>query len=65
MLGLDALLGIGGKLIDKLIPDPEQKAKAAANMAKARAARKLNLEKPSIAAIEQPQPTLVVEEVTE
>jgi hypothetical protein len=23
MLGLDALLGIGGKLIDKLIPDPE------------------------------------------
>ena len=44
---------------------PEQKAKAAANMAKARAARKLNLEKPSIAAIEQPQPTPVVEEVTE
>ena len=28
MFGLEALLGIGGKLIDKLIPDPEQKAKA-------------------------------------
>ena len=28
MLGLDALLSIGSKLIDKLIPDPEQKAKA-------------------------------------
>ena len=28
MLGLDAILNIGGKLIDKLIPDPEQKAKA-------------------------------------
>jgi hypothetical protein len=28
MLGLDALLNVGGKLIDKLIPDPEQKAKA-------------------------------------
>ena len=25
---LDALLNIGGKLIDKLIPDPEAKAKA-------------------------------------
>ena len=25
---LDALLGIGGKLIDKLIPDPAQKAEA-------------------------------------
>jgi hypothetical protein len=28
MIGLDSLLNIGGKLIDKLIPDPEQKAKA-------------------------------------
>ena len=28
MLGLDALLSVGGKLIDKLIPDPEAKAKA-------------------------------------
>ena len=28
MIGLDAILGIGSKLIDKLIPDPEQKAKA-------------------------------------
>ncbi len=27
MLGLDAILNIGGKLIDKLIPDPEAKAK--------------------------------------
>ena len=32
--GLDALLGIGGKLIDKLIPDPEQKAKAQLELAK-------------------------------
>lgn len=30
---LDALLGIGGKLIDKLIPDPEQKAKAQLQLA--------------------------------
>ena len=28
MIGLDAILNVGGKLIDKLIPDPEQKAKA-------------------------------------
>ena len=28
MIGLDALLNVGGKLIDKLIPDPEAKAKA-------------------------------------
>jgi hypothetical protein len=28
MLGLDALLSVGEKLIDKLIPDPEAKAKA-------------------------------------
>jgi len=28
MVGLDAILNIGGKLIDKLIPDPEAKAKA-------------------------------------
>jgi hypothetical protein len=34
MLGLDALLGIGGKLIDKLIPDPEQKAKAQLELTK-------------------------------
>jgi len=27
-MGLDALLNVGGKLIDKLIPDPEAKAKA-------------------------------------
>jgi hypothetical protein len=31
---LDALLNIGGKLIDKLIPDPEQKAKAQLELAK-------------------------------
>jgi hypothetical protein len=30
---LDALLNIGGKLIDKLIPDPEQKAKAQLQLA--------------------------------
>jgi hypothetical protein len=34
MLGLDALLDIGGKLIDKLIPDPEAKAKAQFELAK-------------------------------
>jgi hypothetical protein len=28
MIGLDALLQVGGKLIDKLIPDPEAKARA-------------------------------------
>lgn len=28
MFALDALLNVGSKLIDKLIPDPEQKAKA-------------------------------------
>jgi hypothetical protein len=28
MIGLDAIINIGGKLIDKLIPDPEAKAKA-------------------------------------
>jgi hypothetical protein len=28
MIGLDALLNVGGKLIDKLIPDVEAKAKA-------------------------------------
>ena len=34
MLGLDALLNVGGKLIDKLIPDPEAKAKAQLDLAK-------------------------------
>jgi len=34
MLGLDALLQVGGKLIDKLIPDPEAKAKAQLELAK-------------------------------
>jgi hypothetical protein len=34
MLGLDALLSVGGKLIDKLIPDPEAKAKAQLELAK-------------------------------
>ena len=33
MLGLDAMLGIGSKLIDKLIPDPEAKAKAQLELA--------------------------------
>jgi hypothetical protein len=33
MIGIDALLGIGGKLIDKLIPDPEAKAKAQLELA--------------------------------
>ena len=34
MLGLDALMQVGGKLIDKLIPDPEAKAKAQFELAK-------------------------------
>ena len=34
MIGLDALLNVGGKLIDKLIPDPEQKAKAQLELTK-------------------------------
>lgn len=31
---IDALLSVGGKLIDKLIPDPEAKAKAQLDLAK-------------------------------
>jgi hypothetical protein len=34
MLPLAALLDVGGKLIDKLIPDPEAKAKAQLDLAK-------------------------------
>jgi hypothetical protein len=34
MIGLDALLSVGSKLIDKLIPDPEAKAKAQFELAK-------------------------------
>ena len=34
MIGLDAILGIGGKLIDKLIPDPEAKARAQLELSK-------------------------------
>jgi hypothetical protein len=34
MIGLDAVLNIGGKLIDKLIPDPEAKAKAQLELTK-------------------------------
>jgi hypothetical protein len=34
MIGLDAILNVGSKLIDKLIPDPEQKAKAQFELAK-------------------------------
>lgn len=33
MFGLDAILNIGGKLIDKLIPDPEAKARAQLELA--------------------------------
>ena len=33
MIGIDALLGIGSKLIDKLLPDPEAKAKAQMELA--------------------------------
>lgn len=34
MLPITALLSVGGKLIDKLIPDPEAKAKAQLDLAK-------------------------------
>lgn len=34
MFGIDALLSIGGKLIDKLIPDPQAKAVAQLELAK-------------------------------
>lgn len=34
MIGLDALMQVGNKLIDKLIPDPEAKAKAQFELAK-------------------------------
>ena len=34
MIGLDALLNVGSKIIDKLIPDPEAKAKAQLELAK-------------------------------
>jgi hypothetical protein len=34
MLAIDSILNIGGKLIDKLIPDPEAKAKAQLELAK-------------------------------
>ena len=34
MFWLDSVLNIGSKLIDKLIPDPEQKAKAQLELAK-------------------------------
>ena len=34
MIGLDSILNIGGKLIDKLIPDPEAAAKAQLELAR-------------------------------
>ena len=34
MLGLDTIVGVGMKLIDKLIPDPETKAQAQLELAK-------------------------------
>jgi hypothetical protein len=34
MIGLDALLQVGSKLIDKLIPDPEAKARAQLELSK-------------------------------
>jgi len=34
MIGLDSILNIGGKLIDKLIPDPEAAAKAQLELSK-------------------------------
>jgi uncharacterized membrane protein (DUF106 family) len=34
MFGIDDIIGVGMKLVDKLIPDPEQKAKAQLELAK-------------------------------
>ena len=34
MFGIDDIIGVGMKLVDKLIPDPEQKAKAQFELAK-------------------------------
>jgi hypothetical protein len=34
MLGLDTIVGVGMKLIDKLIPDPQAKAQAQLELAK-------------------------------
>jgi len=34
MIALDALLNIGGKILDKVLPDPEQKAKAQLELTK-------------------------------
>jgi len=34
MIGLDAILNVGSKLIDKLIPDPEAKARAQLELSK-------------------------------
>jgi len=34
MFGIDDIIGVGMKLVDKLIPDPEQKAKAQLDLAK-------------------------------
>jgi hypothetical protein len=34
MIGLDSLLNIGGKILDKVLPDPEQKAKAQLELTK-------------------------------
>ena len=34
MLGLEALLTVGGKLIDKLVPDPQARAQAQLDLAK-------------------------------
>lgn len=33
MIGLDAILGIGSKLIDRIVPDPAQKAEAQLKLA--------------------------------
>jgi len=33
MIGIDALLNIGGKIIDRVLPDPEAKAKAQLELA--------------------------------
>ena len=34
MFGIDDIIGVGMKLVDKLIPDPEAKAKAQLDLAK-------------------------------
>lgn len=50
-LTISGILGIGGKLIDKLFPDPEQKAKAQLELLKMEQAGELETVKTQLSAI--------------